>query len=74
MHACFIFPSLQREISMLKSKNMGGVFPPNFTFWLTFFYPGIKNFPGCSSACKVLYTVLTVFSECYMRRKFTVGK
>lgn len=50
--------SLQRGISIgididigwLKSRNTGGVSPPSFTFWLTFFYPGIKSFPGCNSS------------------------
>lgn len=52
--------SLQRGVSTdididtdtgcLKSRNMGGVFPPSFTFWLTFFCPDIKSFPGCNSS------------------------
>lgn len=48
MHTCFIFLSLQKGISMLKSRNVGGFFSPSFTFWLTFFYPGIKKLPRVS--------------------------
>lgn len=30
----------------LKAGIWVGFSAPNFAFWLTFFYPGIKNFPG----------------------------
>ena len=74
MHAWFIFPSLQRGILMLKSRNGVGEFTPMLSFgWLSSVL-ACKNFPGCSSACKVLYIALTLFSERYTRRKSTVGK
>lgn len=53
------FPSPYKEeyqltliliLAGLKAGIWAGFFLPNFTFWLTFFYPGIKSFPGCNSS------------------------
>lgn len=65
IYACLLcfcllcFPSPYKEeyqlaliliLAGLKAGIWAGFPPPSFTFWLTFFYPGIKSFPGCNSS------------------------